>query len=76
MHGYLLSRRTTGFSWHGTTSGGSRDPVLPSAAVADEPTGQDFGQHVSGCATAHGFDGEHSPGSGYAGWHQHHMHNC
>lgn len=52
--------------------------VLPSTAVAVEPTGQEFGRHVSLCTTEHGFDGAHNPGthSGYAGWHQHHMHDC
>lgn len=43
----------------------------PGAASAQaEPTGRDFGQHVSDCAKTTGLNGSHNPGmhQGFANW--------
>ena len=44
--------------------------TMPVAAAAEPDTGQEFGEHVSACAGAVGFDGTHNPGmhQGFAGW--------
>jgi hypothetical protein len=44
--------------------------AAPTAALADVPTGAEYGQHVRDCAQTMGFTGEHNPGMhhGYAGW--------
>ena len=51
--------------------------ATPVAAAAEPGTGQEFGQHVSTCATGMGFDGTHNPGlhEGFAGWEAMHD-NC
>ena len=36
--------------------------LVPVAASADAATGAEYGQHVSHCAHAMGFSGEHNPG--------------
>ena len=44
--------------------------AAPTAALADGPTGTQYGQHVRDCAQTVGFTGEHNPGMhrGFAGW--------
>jgi hypothetical protein len=44
--------------------------AAPAAALANEPTGAQYGQHVRQCAQIMGFTGEHNPGMhhGFAGW--------
>ena len=44
--------------------------AAPTAALANEPSGAEYGQHVRHCAQTMGFTGEHNPGMhrGFAGW--------
>lgn len=44
--------------------------AVPAAALANELTGAEYGQHVRQCAQTMGFTGEHNPGmhNGFAGW--------
>lgn len=44
--------------------------VPPAAALANEPAGARYGQHVRQCAQTMGFSGEHNPGMhrGFAVW--------
>jgi hypothetical protein len=44
--------------------------AAPTAALANEPTEAEYGQHARHCAQTMGFTGEHNPGvhHGFTGW--------
>ena len=50
--------------------------AMPVVAAAEPEAGQEFGDHISACAQAVGFDGTHNPGmhEGFADWPA--VHDC